>query len=413
MRKELLITVMAAAFASGAVAGLFVAPADAETPRIMALGAATPAPPGFLAFCARTPDQCGLTGASDAHGQPMSADELGRALYAKYYWSVAFGGHAQPLPPASGATAQSASPRNSSLPPSDRQYDWSAIFGTGQIAAPVPMADIAAGQSAPCPLSAAPRSLTAALILRFDAPLLAIDGIRVRPGPTDLTFTYGDRPGFTITPASYQGARAETAGVALDYGLNQGPAGAAAVLPAANTAEAVAIRDTGEAYDAPPPPQATPEAAGVDAPTDREGYDSPPPAPTALEVTPALIAELDRVNLSVNREIRYVSDRVLYGDEDYWHLALGPGGPGAGDCKDYVLEKRRALIADGVPADDLSIAIVETSWHESHAILLVSTDRGELVLDSLSAWIQPWWKVHYHWVERQAPGQQLSWISIS
>jgi predicted transglutaminase-like cysteine proteinase len=83
-----------------------------------------------------------------------------------------------------------------------------------------------------------------------------------------------------------------------------------------------------------------------------------------------------------------------------------------GDCKDYVLEKRRALVADGVPAADLSIAIVMTPWGETHAVLLVRTDRGELVLDSLSQWIQPWRKVHYKWIKRQAPGQQLTWVSL-
>ena len=81
--------------------------------------------------------------------------------------------------------------------------------------------------------------------------------------------------------------------------------------------------------------------------------------------------------------------------------------------KDYVLEKRRALIAEGVPAANLSIAIVKTPRGETHAVLLVATDRGELVLDSLSDWIQPWWKVRYTWISRQAPGQQLSWVAIN
>ena len=131
-----------------------------------------------------------------------------------------------------------------------------------------------------------------------------------------------------------------------------------------------------------------------------------------LTTNPALMAQLDRVNLQVNRAIRYVSDRVLFGDEDYWHLAIGPDGKGAGDCKDYVLEKHRALVAAGVPASDLSIAIVSTPGGETHAVLLVRTDRGELVLDSLSQWIQPWRKVHYKWIKRQAPGQQLTWVSL-
>jgi predicted transglutaminase-like cysteine proteinase len=131
-----------------------------------------------------------------------------------------------------------------------------------------------------------------------------------------------------------------------------------------------------------------------------------------LQTNHALLAELDRVNLRVNAAIRYVPDRVLYGQEDYWHLPLDADGPAEGDCKDYVLEKRRVLIADGVPAADLSIAIVETTWGETHAVLLVTTDRGELVLDSLSSWVKPWQDVGYRWIERQAPGQQLSWVNL-
>ena len=163
------------------------------------------------------------------------------------------------------------------------------------------------------------------------------------------------------------------------------------------------------------------EARGAPAPTVSRGA---PPLPDAqpdrgqtvvvqpLHTDHALLAELDRVNLRINRAIRYVSDRTLYGDEDYWRLPLDAGGRAEGDCKDYVLEKRRALIAHGVPAADLSIAIVETSWGETHAVLLVTTDRGELVLDSLSPWIKPWQDVRYRWIERQAPGRQLTWVKL-
>jgi predicted transglutaminase-like cysteine proteinase len=163
------------------------------------------------------------------------------------------------------------------------------------------------------------------------------------------------------------------------------------------------------------------EARGAPAPTVSRGApplaDAQPDRGQTVIVQPlhtdhALLAELDRVNSRINRAIRYVSDRVLYGDEDYWHLPLDAGGRAEGDCKDYVLEKRRALIADGVPAANLSIAIVETSWGETHAVLLVTTDRGELVLDSLSPWIKPWQDVRYRWIERQAPGRQLTWVKL-
>ena len=49
----------------------------------MPLGEVAPAPPGFLAFCARRPDQCGLDGEVDVATRQ-------RQLYQRYYWSIAF-----------------------------------------------------------------------------------------------------------------------------------------------------------------------------------------------------------------------------------------------------------------------------------------------------------------------------------
>lgn len=131
-----------------------------------------------------------------------------------------------------------------------------------------------------------------------------------------------------------------------------------------------------------------------------------------VTLTPQTLAMIDRVNLRINRAIRYLSDQAQYGAPDYWTLPLEPGGSAAGDCKDYVLEKRRALAQAGVPASDLSIAIVRTARGESHAVLLVATDTGEMVLDSLSSRVQAWSQAPYVWLERQAPGQPMDWVEI-
>jgi predicted transglutaminase-like cysteine proteinase len=136
------------------------------------------------------------------------------------------------------------------------------------------------------------------------------------------------------------------------------------------------------------------------------------PLGSALVLDDGVMALLDRTNLRINESIRYESDESQFGAGDYWTLPLDVGGSGAGDCKDFVLEKRRALVAAGVPDEALSIAIVRTPWGETHAVLLVATDRGELVLDSLSAFVAPWQETHYVWLERQAPGSQLDWVKI-
>lgn len=118
-----------------------------------------------------------------------------------------------------------------------------------------------------------------------------------------------------------------------------------------------------------------------------------------------------RVNTRINGAIAPATDESLYGTEDYWATPLSKRDS-RGDCEDVVLEKRRALLRAGVPLEALSIAIVRTRLGQSHAVLLVNTDRGELVLDNLTHWIVPWEKAPYVWIERQLPGQSFEWVSI-
>jgi predicted transglutaminase-like cysteine proteinase len=118
---------------------------------------------------------------------------------------------------------------------------------------------------------------------------------------------------------------------------------------------------------------------------------------------------LNDVNVLVNSHVRSVSDLRHYGVSDFWELPMENGG-NAGDCEDYVLEKRKLLMARGFPMGALSIALVKTSWNESHAVLLVSTDRGAYVLDNLTPLIRPWAAVAYTWVKWQLPNNPNIWI---
>lgn len=130
-----------------------------------------------------------------------------------------------------------------------------------------------------------------------------------------------------------------------------------------------------------------------------------------LTVDKAAWAQLNAVNRNVNRAIRHTPDAKQYGREDYW--AIPTGREARGDCEDYVLTKRSALINAGVDPDTLSIAIVRTRWGELHAVLLVATDRGELVLDNLSPWIRRWDTVDYDWLERQVGSDLLTWRAVA
>jgi predicted transglutaminase-like cysteine proteinase len=128
----------------------------------------------------------------------------------------------------------------------------------------------------------------------------------------------------------------------------------------------------------------------------------------AAPMTPQLWAVIQRVNTEVNRAIVRRSDRATYGVEDRWATPLSSGRR-YGDCEDYALEKRHRLIAAGVPAEALNIALATTRWGEAHAVLLVAAGGGEYVLDNLDAWILPWDQAPYRWRTRQVGGDPFAW----
>lgn len=99
-----------------------------------------------------------------------------------------------------------------------------------------------------------------------------------------------------------------------------------------------------------------------------------------VEATSDLMATLKRVNTQYNRSIKPRNDSGA----DIWSASAT-----SGDCEDYVMAKRAALIRAGVPSSSLRIAYVKTKRNEGHAILVVKTNGKDLVLDNLTATIRP------------------------
>jgi predicted transglutaminase-like cysteine proteinase len=161
-------------------------------------------------------------------------------------------------------------------------------------------------------------------------------------------------------------------------------------------------------------PAALPHHAGGVAATDPpDGAQTAAPEPARADLLPATAAlwrDLETVNRSVNARIKAASDASVYRRSDYWALPLERGAAG-GDCEDYVLEKRRALRELGYPDRLLSIALVTTAWGEKHAVLLVRTEQGEYVLDSLSPRIVAWRDASYRWDSRQSPDDDAIWVA--
>lgn len=99
-----------------------------------------------------------------------------------------------------------------------------------------------------------------------------------------------------------------------------------------------------------------------------------------IALTDHVMQLLKSVNASVNRSIRPRHDKGA----DVWSANAT-----SGDCEDYVLAKRRALIKAGLPSSALRIAYVKTRKGEGHAILVVVTDGKKWVLDNINGRVRP------------------------
>jgi predicted transglutaminase-like cysteine proteinase len=132
------------------------------------------------------------------------------------------------------------------------------------------------------------------------------------------------------------------------------------------------------------------------------------PAPRDFALTPEAWRELARVNKRVNETIKPLSDLEHWGVVERWSYP----DDGYGDCEDYVLLKRRMLIQSGWPLEVLLVTVVRDKKGDGHAVLTVTTDKGDYVLDNQNEDILPWWKTGYHFVKRQSQSNPNVWVSL-
>ncbi len=161
----------------------------------------------------------------------------------------------------------------------------------------------------------------------------------------------------------------------------------------------------------PPAARSAPPSSWTDAGARRRAPrgDAPP------RLTTKLWAALNRVNTRINNRLSYASDQRVHAQSDVWSRPLSGAGPrrGVGDCEDFALEKRHALRALGVPDEALSIAVAllpDLTWH---AVLVVSTDRGDYVLDNRYPDVRPWRRSPYYWAAREHHGRISDWRMIA
>ena len=128
----------------------------------------------------------------------------------------------------------------------------------------------------------------------------------------------------------------------------------------------------------------------------------------AVALTQNLWTELVAVNRVINKQITPVTDLEFYNTEEHWTLPTDRG-----DCEDYVLLKRQTLIRQGWPSGALLVTVVFDEIGDGHAVLIVRTDHGDIVLDNKADAIRIWSQTPYRYVKRQSVSDPDRWVAIN
>jgi predicted transglutaminase-like cysteine proteinase len=117
--------------------------------------------------------------------------------------------------------------------------------------------------------------------------------------------------------------------------------------------------------------------------------------------------QLKNVNSTVNRTMIGRNDSSSELNGDVWKVNVR-----SGDCEDFALTKRSRLIAMGWSSRALRIATAYTPSGEGHAVLVVRTDRGDLVLDNRKSSIKNWRDTDLRWDKIQSGTDPYVWYRL-
>jgi predicted transglutaminase-like cysteine proteinase len=131
-------------------------------------------------------------------------------------------------------------------------------------------------------------------------------------------------------------------------------------------------------------------------------------APRDLVLSRRAWRDLVRVNHWVNATIKPLSDLEHWGVVERWSYP----DDGYGDCEDFVLLKRRLLMRAGWPREALLVTVVRDANDDAHAVLTVSADKGDYILDNQTGKILLWSATGYRFVKRQSQQNGNVWVSL-
>lgn len=129
--------------------------------------------------------------------------------------------------------------------------------------------------------------------------------------------------------------------------------------------------------------------------------------PRMIGLTGGAWSRIQQVNRSVNARIAPMDDQSHWGREDVWDLAED----GRGDCEDLQLRKRRILAGYGIPRRAMRMTAVALPDGTGHAVLTISTDRGDLVLDNRTGAVLPWAATGYTFLKRESQ-DGYGWVEL-
>ncbi len=136
-------------------------------------------------------------------------------------------------------------------------------------------------------------------------------------------------------------------------------------------------------------------------------------APVNVALTPQARHLLLAVTTLANRAITAQTDDEHYHLDrkklvDWWTYP----DDGAGDCSDFMLLKRKLLIEAGWPRSAALATVVLDQHGDGHAVLTVTTDEGDFVLDNLTDQLLRWDETGYAFVKRQSQADENIWVSL-
>jgi len=126
-----------------------------------------------------------------------------------------------------------------------------------------------------------------------------------------------------------------------------------------------------------------------------------------LAISPERWNLVYQVNSYVNNKIAPVSDEDLYGEVEHWAYPTD-----AGDCEDYVLLKKRYLENLGFSAEALLITVVLDEKGDGHAVLTITTEDGDYILDNRRNDVKRWNNTGYKFLKRQSHSNPLQWVAL-